>query len=294
MNNSQAGPDVGDLKEQASAFDGEYHTDFCDDDADVTLASKDCKVLFRTHSSTLKRTSGFFRSLFTLPCSSKSYSDIIYMNDEAIVLEHLLRMVGGLPLLPITGDVVELVLHAGEAYEMPGPMSIVRLAVTSSPLADDPLRMYAICSRYEWEEEMKFFSNRSLAYNLHDPVHFVVLQKLSSQSLLRLFALHRSRRERLRSRLNEPPFVTGGPAVCIQCQARIEYQTWRELKYRIIFEIDERPLGDSIGHGLNSWPEAIACWSAHCPSTHCQRRLYDKAESCRVIQQCIEELPLTV
>ena len=118
------------------------------------------------------------------------------MNDEEAVLEHLLRMVGGLPLLPITGDVVEPLLHAAEAYEMPGPMSIVRLAVTSSPLADDPLRMYAICSRYEWEEEMRFFSNRSLTYNLHDPTHFDILQRLSGHSLLRLFGLHRSRRER--------------------------------------------------------------------------------------------------
>jgi hypothetical protein len=246
-------------------------------------------------------------------CSPKSYADIIYMNDEAIVLEHLLRMVGGLPLLPITGDVVESILHAAETYEMPGPISIIRLAVTSSPLADDPLRMYTICSRYEWEEELKFFSTRSLAFNLHDPSYSDVLQRLNSRALLRLFALHRSRRERyvnglpfrgfhdlmqpvvrLRGLLNEPPFVTGGPAVCIQCQARIEYQTWRELKYRIILEIDERPLGDTIGHGLNMWPEAIACWQAQCPNGQCQRRLYDKSESIRAIQQRIDELPLTV
>ncbi|KAH6914209.1 hypothetical protein BKA70DRAFT_1182223 [Coprinopsis sp. MPI-PUGE-AT-0042] len=293
MNNSQSLASVEDVKGQPSAYDGEYHAGFCDDDADIILASKDCKVLFRTHSYTLKRTSGFFRSMFTLPYS-KSCSEVIYTNDEAIVLEHLLRMVGGLPLLPITGDVVESLLHAAEAYEMPGPISIIRLAVTSSPLADDSLRMYTICSRYEWEEELRFFSTRSLVFNLHDSSHFDVLQRLSSHALLRLFAFHRSRRERLRSRLNEPPFVTGGAAVCIQCQARIEYQTWRELKYRIIFEIDERPLGDTIGHGLNLWPEAIACWQAHCPNTQCQRRLYDKSESFRAIQQCIDELPLTV
>lgn len=132
------------------------------------------------------------------------------MNDEAIVLEHLLRMVGGLPLLPITGDVVESLLHAAEAYEMPGPISIIRLAVTSSPLADDPLRMYTICSRYEWEEELKFFSTRSLVFNLHDPSHSDVLQKLNSQALLRLFALHRSRRERYDS----CPLLRGYPISC--------------------------------------------------------------------------------
>lgn len=99
---------------------------------------------------------------------------------------------------------------------------------------------------------------------------------------------------RLRSLLSEPPFVTGGVAVCVQCHARVEYQTWRELKYRIIFEIDERPLGDTIGHGLNVWPEAVACWHAHCPNAQCQRKLYDKSQSLRAIQRCIDELPLAV
>ncbi|EAU91566.2 hypothetical protein CC1G_02055 [Coprinopsis cinerea okayama7 len=269
-----------------------FHPDFSDPDGDVVLASRNCKMMFRTHSYTLKTTSGFFRSMFSLP--GRKCSEVIYTNEETDVLEHLLRMVCGLPVLPLDPTLVEPILHAAETYDMPGPMSIVRLGVKSSPLSDDPLRMYVICSRYGWESEMKYFSTRTLTYNLHDPTHFETLQSLSSTALLKLFALHRGRRESLRKRLNDPPFVSGGAAVCIQCQGRIEYQTWRELKYRIILEIDERPLGDTILPGLAEWPEANACWQAVCPNITCHRRLYDKAESFRVIRDCIERLPDTV
>lgn len=44
-----------------------YHPDFSSPDGDVILASKDCKVMFRTHTYILKTTSGFFRSMFSLP-----------------------------------------------------------------------------------------------------------------------------------------------------------------------------------------------------------------------------------
>ena len=66
---------------------------------------------------------------------------------------------------------------------------------------------------------------------------------------------------RLRKRMNEPPFVHGGVSPCVSCQRPIDYHTWRELKYKIIIEMDVRPLGDTIiNEGLQDWPEATACW----------------------------------
>ncbi|TFK25550.1 hypothetical protein FA15DRAFT_590263 [Coprinopsis marcescibilis] len=284
---SRGGPSSAGPSTPSQKFN--FHPDFSDQDGDVVLASKDCTMMFRTHSYTLKTTSGFFRSI-----DVPKPSEVVYLNDRADVLEHLLRMVSGKPLLPLESSSVEAVLHAAETYEMPGPMSIIRLAVTTAPLADNPLQMYAICTRYDWEKEAKLFSARSLSCNLHDPGHRATLERLSASALLDIFALHHTRRECLKKRLNDSPFVSGGPAICIQCQGRIEYQTWRELKYRIIFEMEERPLGDTILPGLSEWPEAAACWQAVCPNITCHRRLYDKAETFRVIRESIEQLPETV
>lgn len=100
---------------------------------------------------------------------------------------------------------------------------------------------------------------------------------------------------RLRDRLDNPPFVSGATANCIQCNTLIEYHTWRELKYKIVLEMDKRPAGDTIiNTGLINWPEAKACWKAKCTKKDCGRLLYDKEETLRVIKQCIEELPSTV
>jgi hypothetical protein len=119
------------------------------------------------------------------------------MNDDDTTLEHLLRMVSGLPLLPLDScDMLERVLHAAEGYEMPGAISILRLAITTSPLASaNPIHMYGICARYGWEDEARLLSTRTLAHNLFDEKHRGSLERLSSQALWRLFALHRSRRE---------------------------------------------------------------------------------------------------
>lgn len=105
-------------------------------------------------------------------------------------------MVSGLPLLPLNScDMVESVLHAAETYEMPGAMSIVRLAITALPFTDHSLHMYGVCCRYGWEAEAKLFASRTLVYNLHDPVHRESLEKMSTSALLKLFTVHRQRRE---------------------------------------------------------------------------------------------------
>lgn len=103
-------------------------------------------------------------------------------------------------------------------------------------------------------------------------------------------------KHRLRTCLDGPPFVSGEPSRCIQCETPITYAhaTWRELKHRMVLEIDVRPLGDVIlDVGLSEWPEATACWRAACVNEGCKRLLYDRSETIRVIRDCIAQLPKT-
>jgi hypothetical protein len=273
------------------------HPLFSSSDGDIILGSKG-GTLFRVHSYTLKTTSQWFRTMFSLPQKSASSQsattapDIIYVDEDAYTLECLLRMVCGLPIMHIDSyDKIDALLYAAEKYDMPGPISICRLLVMTPQLLDHPFRLYATACRYGWDPEAKFASTQTLSYNIHAPEHRPMLQRLGIDAALNLFELHRSRREVLRQRLDCPPFVAGGTAACVECGAMIDYHTWRELKYKIILEMDVRPLGDTVLEtGLVDWPEARACWTAKCPNVDCDRSLYDKGETLRVIRECIEGL----
>jgi hypothetical protein len=125
-----------------------------------------------------------------------THSDIIYLDEEVEVLEHLLYMVCGLPFPEITThDLLELLLFAAEKYDMPGPMSIMKMYLLTPSTLGNTLRLYSIARRYDWQKEAKVLSTRTLSLNIHDPVHRSSLQTLSTEALLDLFALHRSRRE---------------------------------------------------------------------------------------------------
>lgn len=269
-----------------------FHPLFSSSDGDIILGAKG-GTLFRVHSYTLKTTSGWFRTMFSLPQKSTSATtDIIYVDEDAYTLESLLRMACGLPIMNVDSyDTIDALLYASEKYDMPGPISICRLLVMMPQLLNQPFRLYAVACRYGWDTEAKFASTQTLSHNIHATEHRPLLQRLGIDAVLDLFELHRSRREVLRHRLDRPPFVAGGTAACVQCGAMIDYHTWRELKYKIVLEMDVRPLGDTIlDAGLIEWPEACACWTAKCPNAECDRFLYDKEETLRVIRECIEGL----
>ncbi|EIW82549.1 hypothetical protein CONPUDRAFT_53299 [Coniophora puteana RWD-64-598 SS2] len=291
------------------------HPEFSSPDADVILAAKDQTALFRVHSYTLKTTSGWFRSLFSLPqrplspststssaltlvpsmSTSTTHPDTIALDEDAPTLEALLRMVCGQPITPPqTHDALDALLFAAEKYDMPGPLALLRILLAVPPLSAEPLRIYAAASRFGWDAEARAASAQTLAMDVHDAAHGPVLRKLSTDAVLALFALHRDRREGLRRRLDEPPFVGAGMQTCPRCRRPIDHCAWRELKYRVILEMDIRPLGDTVNAGLLEWTEAKACWEAKCPGTECACVLYDKGETLRLMRECIESLPKTV
>lgn len=274
-----------------------YHPLFSSPEGDITFASKDGSMFFKIHSFVLKTASGFFRTMFSLPQRAEPQSTgIMYLEETSETLEHLLRMISGLPLLPIeTWDVIDLLLDAIEKYDMPGPLSIIKLLVFTPALLNQPFRLYAVASRFGWAEETVYSSTETLSHNLYSPDIRPFLSRLSTGALLSLFELHRRRRDGMHTCLNSPPFVSGATSNCANCVTPIDYHTWRELKYKIIMEMDARPLGDTVvEHGLLEWPEANACWTAKCPHSGCQRSLYDKAETVRVIRECLDTLPKSV
>jgi hypothetical protein len=131
------------------------------------LSSRD-GVLYSVPSMTLKMTSAWFRTMFTLPqgsppSSSRSQistqqtaadsdTEIIGLDEDASTLEALFRMICGLeiPTLDMwdavepvlyTWDAVEPVLYTAEKYDMLGPASIVRALLRTPTFVDAPLRL---------------------------------------------------------------------------------------------------------------------------------------------------------
>ncbi|PPQ98420.1 hypothetical protein CVT24_004099 [Panaeolus cyanescens] len=272
-----------------------YHPEFSSQEADVILASKDAKVYFRVPSFTLRTTSGFFQTMFSLPQSDTSPPNIIYLDEDADILECLLRMLCGFAFPDIVShDTLESLAYAAEKYDMAGPLSLIRMYIMTTTLSD-PIRLYAIACRHGWIQEAKELSRRTLSMNIYDQTHRSTLRALSSDAMLNLFVLHRSRKDELEKALNSPPFVSGGASTCIECHHPIVDYTWKLLKGKMLAEMDKRPLGDTIlDEGLSSWPEAISCWKATCPNQPCRRLLFDRSETIRVIKNCIKELKDTV
>jgi hypothetical protein len=56
--------------------------------------------------------------MFSLP--QKCKPDVLYMDEDARILESLLRMAWGLPIIPPTSyDALDQLLFAAEKYDMP-------------------------------------------------------------------------------------------------------------------------------------------------------------------------------
>lgn len=85
--------------------------------------------------------------------------EVMYLDEDAETLEHLLRMVCGMSLLPFSSyNLMDAVLHAAEKYDMPG----ISLAIAPSPIDDEPIRFYGAACRYGWDAEAKLWSTRTL------------------------------------------------------------------------------------------------------------------------------------
>lgn len=120
----------------------------------------------------------------------------MYLDEDSATLEHLLRMICGLPFPEIEShDMLDALLSAAEKYDMPGPLSLLRMYLLRNPSPlEDVVRLYAVATRYGWVQEAKVLSGRTLVIDLHDDAYTSSLRTLSTDALLSLYKLHRIRK----------------------------------------------------------------------------------------------------
>ncbi|KAJ7289405.1 hypothetical protein C8J57DRAFT_1628257 [Mycena rebaudengoi] len=279
-----------------------YDPAFSEPDADTVLRSIE-GTLYRVPAFVLRRTSGYFAATLPVtPDSSANNSNAdaaIPIREPDAVLAHVLRLMCGLPAAPPPSfDAVEDVLALIERWDAPGPLSAVRSAITRPVLLAEPLRLYAAAVRFGWAEEARLAARLTLTLALHAGEHRDVLSRLPAKHLMELLGLHRGRRDALQGMLRGLPAgsVPGGnKVVCVACGTPADNYAWRELLARIFFEMDVRPLGDTVlGFAVDEWREAVACWNVKCLGEGCGKPVYDREVILRDIKTCMEKLPDTV
>lgn len=282
--------------------DERVHPAFDESDADLILCSRD-NVLFRVHSLVLRLASGWFRTLLTLPQSPPAYKydahahcpEIIHMVESADVVAALLAMASGQTLPRLDAfELVEELVHAAEKYEMPGALSILRLALCTPVFLDaHPIRVYGIACQWGWLAEAQAASRKTIGIDLfsHDAVKD--LGTIDSAHLTRLVLLHRRRREELKAGLDSPAefYANHLPGRCTNCQREVAHVAWINLKYSWIAAIEQFPAEIASGKVLQR-PEMHELLSAACH--HCQRALYNAEGTITKLRSLLDRLPTTV
>lgn len=188
----------------------DIHPSYSYPDGDLILLSKD-GMQFQVHSQVLRLTSGVFREMLGIPrIQSEDTHDPIPMEENADVLEAVLDAIYpgyGSKHASMWSTIMKLaepMIAAAEKYDMPSVSDMVRAYIfnvahrPSSPadtnLHWSPLRKYRFACRYGWEHESKIASAETLQINLASPNAISELEKMNICDVLRLQALHRSRR----------------------------------------------------------------------------------------------------
>ncbi|KAG2343460.1 hypothetical protein BDR05DRAFT_975988 [Suillus weaverae] len=244
-----------------------YHPLFGSPDADVVFRSSE-GTYYRLHSFVLRTTSGFFRPMLSLSGSGSSpdlSSDAspIGLEEKDGVLARFFTMISGMEIPQWdTLDEIEDVLHAAEKYDTPGPISIIRSAITSPRFMLDPLRVYAIAARSQ--------------------EYIPVLKRIPTDDLLRLIDLRRERRDAFIHAIDNEVHFTSG------CSRDKYHHPWYALKLSVYMEMDERP----IVRNMNDldWEVAKKCWSHK--YTYCGRLVYNQIATMECIRPCVDKLPL--
>ncbi|KAF7968593.1 hypothetical protein HWV62_35344 [Athelia sp. TMB] len=288
---------------EMTSSDRTYHPAFSEEDATIVLTSSD-GIHYRLHPFTLRTTSGFFRDMISLPQKSASEAgdtktiveeEQIALDEGNKVLTPLLKMISGQAVEKWTSlDEMKDVLDAAQKYDMPGPLSIIRSTVASPPsyiTLADPLRLYIIAAQHDWEEEARAASVHTLEVCLYDKTLESVLHQVPSAYLLKLFRLHRVRRDKFREYI-ERDNRRFGLDICVSCRAGNQLTPLEQIANRFVMEMDQKPGGNFLAEGMwKEWPLYKGAMCPHNPGTLLATLCGDKiVEDLRV---ALKSLPAT-
>lgn len=264
-------------------------------DADVVLvSSEECNPTeFRVHRCILTAASPFFNDMFTLPQNPAEANKIprIPVSETRETLNALLRLV--YPIQDPTFDSLEElipVLAAAVKYDFLTVIDTLRkLLVSQRFVTAEPVRVYAIASRFDFEEEARIASQYTLNINVLDAPLSDDLKFITAHSYHRLLDLHNRRARACLEMLRLP-----GDVKCMQCNgstfsAYAIPKWWSQFEKKAKEELSVRPTTDVI-FGMEFL--AQAAMAAECP--RCAGSILDAWKSLEELKRRIDELPATI
>ncbi|KAK0432824.1 uncharacterized protein EV420DRAFT_599905 [Desarmillaria tabescens] len=168
-------------------------------DADIILSAEDTnsqKRRFAVHKCILSAASPFFRDMFSLPqppMAQITGLPTIDTTEVADVLHTLLQFIYPVPnpVLPSLGKLVP-VLEAARKYDVLVALTSLRKQLISHKnITKNPLRIYAIASRYDLQDEIKVAAKYTLKKNVLDCPLSDDLKHITAYDYHRLLDFHR-------------------------------------------------------------------------------------------------------
>ncbi|KAI0704879.1 hypothetical protein BC835DRAFT_705455 [Cytidiella melzeri] len=279
------------------------HPSFNDADTDITLTSLE-GTIFHVQSSTLSLASGWFRTLFALPQNPSQHppagtAETISVTESTSVLAALLSIITWQPVPTLDKiDFIENLLVAGEKYEMPTVVSIMRLAVMTSQLLDvHPIRIYGIAASRGWIAEAKLASTKTIGLDLLSSECIQDLRTVDSLHMTNLMLLHRRRRDMFCAALasNSNVFVINpvfmkakdcslphSVAHCVR-QSQMHKSMWWGNVERL-----PTALSKPIVHGA----EMGEILEMTCQG--CHQKMYNKEATLKKLSEVVDSLPTAV
>jgi len=264
-------------------------------DADIVLRSGDAlPVHFRVHRCILAVASPFFSTMFTLPQTlpPPPAADLptIDVPEDAALLHKLLLFVYPVPDPDVPSlDELLALLTAATKYDLISVVSRLR-GVLVSPhfLASAPMRVFAIASRFDLEDEVRIASQHTLHINVECP-SCDDLGQISAYDYHRLLDLHRRRATAAESLLRIPDEIK-----CTQCHGHHYHsfappRWWSRFRERGWEELRARPTTQTI-FSFKFLMEAAQ--ASGCP--RCAGSILDSYAFLETLKEKIDALPATV
>jgi hypothetical protein len=185
--------DVG-IYSHAQLWTASTMAQFDSPDADLVLLSESGNK-YHVHQCILAAASPFFRAMFTLPQPKSDALSVIPVSEDQSTLHLLLSLVYPTPDPPMPDlGTLGRVLAAAVKYDFARAVSTLRkLLVSPHFMQTEPLRVFAIATRHDLEDEAKLVSRRTLSINILDEPLSDDLKHITAHSYHRLLDLHRRR-----------------------------------------------------------------------------------------------------
>ena len=269
--------------------------DFYASDSDTLLLSSD-DVEFCVHRCILSAASPFFEHMFALPQppadpENEERRAVIPMSELGSTLQRLLHFVYPVPHPTISSlDELATILGVAVKYEFLGAISSLRTQLISPAfLKDDPTRVFAIASRYDFEFEAQVASRHTLSVDIIDCPLSDDLRFITAHSYHRLLVLHKKRSSDAQALLKIPEDVK-----CLQCSgpyygAFVPPKWWKEFDRMAREELEARPTTDVI---FSMKFLAQAAEGSGC--ARCAGSILDAHQFLSDLKRRIDDLPSTI